>query len=842
MVPARDNAGPSAPGQAAIPTPSSGLVHDLQELLNAARKTENRLSKLQNGRAKVAEKWQLYQQKLKDAWMKEHGRFLRDTERLDRDIQEAAQEQGRAFQAVRQAWTQASQGPSVPMETSAEGQWEQLRNGWEQEDGAQLQAILQRATGVPLPGPSMDQQRQLKPELVQLLAHFGAGAVANGFGGPPPGLSSTSSDVPMSVGPMVPPGFGGDLAAPSATAPTDPAMAFNPGASTSKLVGDASTSPHHPGQRDLGAGRTPTTEAPPRKDVKSATRTQPTVDTLQGPGLAEKLDKKREHASGAALRPFGLPGPTDHPPPPVPVHNLSSTTSQDKESDDELDSASPPGHPFILGAKHMHRSLWGMGQAIAEQIGSTVSQLCFQKDVSDIVLRPLDANFTFVDARRVGRGLRAFLRTTWSDASSILRCVNPKVPDGFSASLRTRACAGTAPDDIIWDWQEVRFRAVDCSPSGDNVEYLADANSHAEDSAGVDQTPVSHVAQGGADNAEGFYAAIATGQLNPAHLPSEGFENAPVKDKLWVLLFAPDRTPETVWISACPPLHWDDALAAVQAARDISHSSLYGHVCKVHPQPSAEFASLICLTNWAMHRTAVIFDGRAFDGRLYCLLIDPWIQWGSFLLQTGLPDNDSFVVVIKGVVHARGRPLVFSQGDMVQILEYGAAIPPVLDLDDLMFVGNSWEADPPLAFSSSFSHFWVLHEGGSRGIDADYHKIDSVYGFQEFAADVLQFAQFSSKDSTLMCPRTLFCTLQVESGPAAPLSIDALQTVVTLNLALVLTPAVMVKSQMHPVLHDLPHTGADLRAIVVTDETEAASEIILAPPLHLLELVLTLEL
>ena len=345
MVPARDNAGPSAPGQAAIPTPSSGLVHDLQELLNAARKTENRLSKLQNGRAKVAEKWQLYQQKLKDAWMKEHGRFLRDTERLDRDIQEAAQEQGRAFQAVRQAWTQASQGPSVPMETSAEGQWEQLRNGWEQEDGAQLQAILQRATGVPLPGPSMDQQRQLKPELVQLLAHFGAGAVANGFGGPPPGLSSTSSDVPMSVGPMVPPGFGGDLAAPSATAPTDPAMAFNPGASTSKLVGDASTSPHHPGQRDLGAGRTPTTEAPPRKDVKSATRTQPTVDTLQGPGLAEKLDKKREHASGAALRPFGLPGPTDHPPPPVPVHNLSSTTSQDKESDDELDSASPPGHP-----------------------------------------------------------------------------------------------------------------------------------------------------------------------------------------------------------------------------------------------------------------------------------------------------------------------------------------------------------------------------------------------------------------------------------------------------------------------------------------------------------------
>ncbi|OLP97334.1 hypothetical protein AK812_SmicGene20330, partial [Symbiodinium microadriaticum] len=50
-------------------------------------------------------------------------------------------------------------------------------------------------------------------------------------------------------------------------------------------------------------------------------------------------------------------------------------------------------------------------------------------------------------------------------------------------------------------------------------------------------------------------------------------------------------------------------------------------------------------------------------------------------------------------------------------------------------------ADPPLAFSSSFSHFWVLHEGGAKGIDADYHAIDNVYGFQEFVADTLQFAQ-----------------------------------------------------------------------------------------------------
>ena len=79
------------------------FVHDLQELLNMARKAEQRTMRLQKFKTKAAEQWQLYQQSLKDTWMKEHAKFLRDLERRERELQEATHDQNRAFQAVRHA-------------------------------------------------------------------------------------------------------------------------------------------------------------------------------------------------------------------------------------------------------------------------------------------------------------------------------------------------------------------------------------------------------------------------------------------------------------------------------------------------------------------------------------------------------------------------------------------------------------------------------------------------------------------------------------------------------------------------------------------------------------------
>ncbi|CAE7939956.1 rbcL, partial [Symbiodinium necroappetens] len=456
-------------------------------------------------------------------------------------------------------------------------------------------------------------------------------------------------------------------------------------------------------------------------------------------------------------------------------------------------------------------------QAIADQIGCDVSQLCFQQDphglaqgnftfagkkVQGIVAvatrgtGPVEASFTFVDARRVGRGIRAFLRNVWVEASSILRCVDPKVPPGYSVSLYTQACSANETTVPPWDWQEVCFRA-------DNDNQLEDASPQpATVSAEATTQVVAPTAASGAAASDaspiGIYAAIANGPLDPAHLPVERATDAAPAEGIWFLLFAPDRRPETIWIAAQPPYTWDEASAAISDARDPLCKTLYEYVCQVHPQPSAEFASLICLPKWAQHRTAVLLDSRSFDGRLYCLIIDPWIQWMSFLLYTGLPDVDTLVVVVNGVVRTRGRPLVLKQGDLIQALEYGASIPPLLDLGDLMFVGDRWEADPPLAFSSSFSHFWVLHEGGARGIDVDYHAIDNAYGFQEFAADALQFAQHRTSLKTasprigdamykgILCRAVVLVTECLPTLPVPPARVTVPLTVVFLDMRPVL--------------------------------------------------------
>ena len=61
------------------------------------------------------------------------------------------------------------------------------------------------------------------------------------------------------------------------------------------------------------------------------------TDPLLGPGLADKLDQKREQALGQAMRPFGLQAPTAPPPVPPPVIPM------EHGSEEELDAASPTG-------------------------------------------------------------------------------------------------------------------------------------------------------------------------------------------------------------------------------------------------------------------------------------------------------------------------------------------------------------------------------------------------------------------------------------------------------------------------------------------------------------------
>ena len=139
-----------------------------------------------------------------------------------------------------------------------------------------------------------------------------------------------------------------------------------------------------------------------------------------------------------------------------------------------------------------------------------------------------------------------------------------------------------------------------------------------------------------------------------------------------------------------------------------------------------------------------------------------------------------------------------AQGDLIQVIEYGAALAPVHDICDLLFSCDTWEQEEPLAFSSSFSHFWVLHDGGSQGIDADYYAINSAYGFQEFVADRLMYAQHRTTMKTarpliqdavhkgVVCKAVVLVTECLPTLPIPPARITVPLTVVFLDLRPVL--------------------------------------------------------
>ena len=64
---------------------------------------------------------------------------------------------------------------------------------------------------------------------------------------------------------------------------------------------------HNPGQRDASKPRCPTSQEPPRPNIKDATKTTVPADT-GGKPLSDKLEQKRDALrAGGAMTPFGVP-------------------------------------------------------------------------------------------------------------------------------------------------------------------------------------------------------------------------------------------------------------------------------------------------------------------------------------------------------------------------------------------------------------------------------------------------------------------------------------------------------------------------------------------------------
>ena len=408
-----------------------------------------------------------------------------------------------------------------------------------------------------------------------------------------------------------------------------------------------------------------------------------------------------------------------------------------------------------------------------------------------------------LDAIDIGRGLRGVdTRTFNSDVSYAQRLIDPKPPEGYTSVITQRQTDSSAilgvscqvfHVDIVSlpsadeeqpvafaevtssvDTAGVSVGGVDClaldrvpaqgerPPDGASATDAQPDLCPAVDAQGVRKSsfdrvhgarPESAVSDHAREEQQvssevadevrlGIYASAVASMHEAVPVNHDPAETANARSgKAWFLLFAPDRVPEEVRITVDPPIHLEDVRQNIENERLDGNKVRFGHVVPVHPQPSHEFGSLLCLPDWAVNQVTILVDCRSYDVRLFCMRVDPWMQWGSFALHAHLPQGENFDLIVRGLIHPRGRPLMFSQGDLVVVQDVGGPLPPFLNLSDLLLSCESFEAEAPQPVSPSFSNFLVLNDGGPRGIVADYNVINSSFGFQEYAAEILQLQQ-----------------------------------------------------------------------------------------------------
>ena len=300
-------------------------LNQLQAAINAARKAEQKVTRIQKQQALAQEQWEIFAQSLKDGWIRERERFMRDGERLSADLAAAMEGQQRARLAVHAVYAgHPLQGePTAPEEVQEveDAGWDSMVGGWEREqrDGSQevLRRALESAQAIRTPVRSHIPSRTPPPA-----ERGGAPIGSPNFGSrSPPGL-------PVASDPYTFTGTPGPTAEGQDGSGTMPTMESTPPPPRS--------SPIHPGQRDLGQIRVPTTVAAPRPGIKDATKTQPAADT-GGCSLSTKLDAKRN-----AMKPLGGPAarepqaPRPHPAPPHHADLSAIAKIVNDDSDDDL--------------------------------------------------------------------------------------------------------------------------------------------------------------------------------------------------------------------------------------------------------------------------------------------------------------------------------------------------------------------------------------------------------------------------------------------------------------------------------------------------------------------------
>ncbi|CAE7346075.1 unnamed protein product [Symbiodinium microadriaticum] len=278
----------------ALTSPGTELLPSLQKALNVARKAETRLQKLVQERSSMEEMWKRYLVDHKAAYLREKARHVKAMEASERDIEAAKFGQVEARESVRETVLREMHVGQTTIEQAADMEWDTMVQGWEEEQRGQIFGVLQRA--MQAERCSTGESYNTNPH--HLPARRGTCPSETASAMPPedtaghPAMAerhmARSPDTPAKADPYMP----------SSPVPTLPNM------TTGAPLAERRSSPIHPGQREPGQARHPTSEEAPRPSIKAATSAPSQVANANPPGvnLADKLQARR-----SAMEPFGRP-------------------------------------------------------------------------------------------------------------------------------------------------------------------------------------------------------------------------------------------------------------------------------------------------------------------------------------------------------------------------------------------------------------------------------------------------------------------------------------------------------------------------------------------------------
>ena len=214
-----------------------------------------------------------------------------------------------------------------------------------------------------------------------------------------------------------------------------------------------------------------------------------------------------------------------------------------------------------------------------------------------------------------------------------------------------------------------------------------------------------------------------------------------VVQSIWFAVFKPDHLPELVQREVDFPASVSEAAEMLALARDRVTSSLYPHLIAADPQPCLEFGCFLGRPDWARDKIQVLVDSRPWDGRLFTIILDPWLQWGSFLLQGGFGTHRVPVVYIKDAPVPPGRPLMLADGALVTVLPSQRGPPALLPLAVMLQRAHMWADAMPAFFSHDPSRFCLLTDGAPLFFTVDRERVRNSEDFRVAAGIALGYRE-----------------------------------------------------------------------------------------------------